>query len=89
MINILLGWDGLGFSSFCLVIFYQNSSSLNSRIVTVLRNRLGDGFFMVILLILLIDRNFSLIILRGKELLIPFLVIVGALTKRAQFPFFI
>lgn len=42
LISLLLGWDGLGLISYCLVIFYQNSKSFNSGILTVLMNRVGD-----------------------------------------------
>jgi len=41
-IRILVGWDLLGLISYCLVIYYQNYSSYNSRIVTVLSNQVGD-----------------------------------------------
>jgi len=41
-IRILVGWDLLGLVSYCLVIYYQNYRSYNSRIVTVLSNRIGD-----------------------------------------------
>jgi len=43
----MLGWDGLGLVSFILVIFYNNSSSLDSGLITVFTNRLGDCFFIV------------------------------------------
>ena len=43
----IVGWDGLGLVSFCLVIFYGNSSSLESGLITVFRNRVGDVFFLV------------------------------------------
>jgi len=43
----IIGWDGLGLFSFCLVIFYGNSLSLESGLVTVFRNRIGDVFFLV------------------------------------------
>lgn len=89
LIRALLGWDGLGFSSFCLVIFYQNHSSLNSSIITILRNRLGDGFLLLVLIILLFDGSFYFSFLRSKELIFRSLIIIGALTKRAQFPFFV
>lgn len=40
--SILLGWDGLGLVSYCLVIYYQNLKSYNAGMLTALRNRLGD-----------------------------------------------
>jgi NADH-ubiquinone oxidoreductase chain 5 len=42
LIRILLGWDGLGLVSYCLIIFYQNEKSASSGILTVLSNRVGD-----------------------------------------------
>jgi NADH-ubiquinone oxidoreductase chain 5 len=42
MIRILLGWDGLGLVSYCLVIYYQNIKSYNAGMLTVLSNRVGD-----------------------------------------------
>lgn len=42
IIRILLGWDGLGLVSYCLVIYYQNSKSYRAGILTALSNRIGD-----------------------------------------------
>ena len=38
VISILLGWDGLGFVSYLLVIYYQNVRSYGAGILTVLSN---------------------------------------------------
>jgi len=47
LIRIFLGWDGLGLVSYLLVNFYANKDRLNSGILTVLRNRLGDIFLII------------------------------------------
>jgi len=80
---ILLGWDGLGLTSFLLVIFYKNRKRLGSGLLTVLLNRLGDCFFLVWL---------AIIIILGKSLednipLGSLLLVILSITKSAQFPF--
>lgn len=47
MISILLGWDGLGLVSYCLVIYYQNVKSFNAGILTALTNRIGDVALLI------------------------------------------
>jgi NADH-ubiquinone oxidoreductase chain 5 len=47
IIRILLGWDGLGLVSYCLVIYYQNVKSYNAGILTVLSNRVGDVALLI------------------------------------------
>jgi len=54
MIRILLGWDGLGIVSYCLVIYYHNYISYNSGIVTVLCNRIGDVGILIAIRIIII-----------------------------------
>uniref|UniRef100_UPI0030E1AC93 NADH dehydrogenase subunit 5 n=1 Tax=Stenchaetothrips bicolor TaxID=3118775 RepID=UPI0030E1AC93 len=43
---MLLGWDGLGLISYCLVIYYQNFKSFSSGMITALTNRIGDVFIL-------------------------------------------
>nr|YP_009643448.1 NADH dehydrogenase subunit 5 [Melamphaus faber]APO08877.1 NADH dehydrogenase subunit 5 [Melamphaus faber] len=42
LISILIGWDGLGLVSYCLVIYFQNIKSFNAGMLTILINRVGD-----------------------------------------------
>jgi NADH-ubiquinone oxidoreductase chain 5 len=48
-ISILLGWDGLGVTSYLLVIYFQSAKSYSAGMLTALTNRLGDvGLLLVI-----------------------------------------
>lgn len=59
MVMILLGWDGLGLVSYCLVIFYQNESSAGAGMITVLTNRIGDVGIILSIVFLLNFGRFS------------------------------
>jgi len=79
LIGAFIGWDCLGVTSFLLVIYYKNRKSLGSGIITALSNRLGDCFFFVFLAL-----SFN----REKMLLtFNILLLITAITKRAQIPF--
>lgn len=47
MVRLFLGWDGLGVRSYFLVIYFENRKSFNAGILTALRNRVGDVFFLL------------------------------------------
>jgi NADH-ubiquinone oxidoreductase chain 5 len=47
LISILLGWDGLGLVSYCLVIYFQNIKSYNAGMLTAISNRIGDVALLV------------------------------------------
>lgn len=88
LIRIIFGWDGLGLSSYCLVIYYQNYISFNSGIVTVLSNRLGDiGLLISIGLVFVYGRWGMNFLLDYKGELIIIIILIAGLTKRAQIPF--
>lgn len=92
LIRILLGWDGLGLVSYCLVIYFQNVKSYNAGILTALSNRIGDvALLLVIAWILNYGRwNYIFyleVIQKNEILIIGGLIILAAITKRAQIPF--
>nr|APX39410.1 NADH dehydrogenase subunit 5 [Gastrophysa janthina] len=93
LISILLGWDGLGLVSYCLVVYYQNVKSFNAGMLTVLSNRIGDiGLLMAIAWMLNFGSwnfLFYLEIFKNDNnmKIISILVVLAALTKSAQMPF--
>lgn len=85
---LFLGWDGLGITSYLLVIFYLNWKSQNAGIITILSNRFGD--FLLFILFVYIRLN-NLFLISSINLIISktFIVLISIIcfTKRAQFPF--
>lgn len=89
LVSLLLGWDGLGLVSFCLVIYYQNSKSLAAGMLTVLMNRIGDCFILVSISVLLVLGHWNVLCFwdfTGFEL-VNFFIMVAGITKSAQIPF--
>jgi len=83
-----VGWDGLGLSSFCLVIFYSNRSSIDSGLVTVFTNRVGDVFFLLSFYFFFIRGSIKWEFNSTLYSFVPlFFIFVGAITKSAQLPF--
>ena len=93
LVRILLGWDGLGLVSYCLVIYFQNVKSYNAGMLTALSNRIGDvALLLAIAWILNYGRwNYifylEIINIEFEFLIIGSLVVLAAITKRAQIPF--
>ena len=91
LISLLLGWDGLGVTSYLLVIFYQRNKSYNAGILTAITNRLGDAGLLISISLLLFLGNWNYIYVSSfsnifSNLLI-YLIIISACTKSAQIPF--
>ena len=57
LIRLLLGWDGLGVTSYLLVIFYQRNKSYNAGILIAITNRLGDAGLLISISLLLFLGN--------------------------------
>nr|YP_009742835.1 NADH dehydrogenase subunit 5 [Cryptalaus yamato]QID91199.1 NADH dehydrogenase subunit 5 [Cryptalaus yamato] len=93
LISILLGWDGLGLVSYCLVIYYQNVKSYNAGMITALSNRIGDVALLISIAWMLNygDWNYIYYLDYMKDdfvmTVVAGLVMLAALTKSAQIPF--
>nr|ALQ12080.1 NADH dehydrogenase subunit 5 [Asclepios apicalis] len=91
LISILIGWDGLGLVSYCLVIYFQNYKSHSAGMLTILTNRIGD---VAILLSISWMMNFGswhffyyLYIFENWVYYLVFLLVLAGFTKSAQIPF--
>lgn len=85
-VNILLGWDGLGVSSLCLIMFYPNKTSSYNSFLTFFFNRLGDLFLLVIFSSFLLDNLFFCFLYDNFRSFFLFLLLLCTFTKGAQFP---
>nr|QLY90039.1 NADH dehydrogenase subunit 5 [Nemotelus notatus] len=93
LISILLGWDGLGLVSYCLVIYFQNVKSYNAGMLTALSNRIGDVALLLAIAWMLNYGSWNYIFylefmkMDFEMKIIGSLVVLAAMTKSAQIPF--
>nr|WKU84065.1 NADH dehydrogenase subunit 5 [Orthoprosopa multicolor] len=93
LISILLGWDGLGLVSYCLVIYFNNIKSYNAGMLTALMNRVGDVALLMAIAWMLNYGSWNYIyylefMYNDMEMtLIGVLVVLAAMTSSAQIPF--
>nr|YP_010894983.1 NADH dehydrogenase subunit 5 [Apystomyia elinguis]WJW73496.1 NADH dehydrogenase subunit 5 [Apystomyia elinguis] len=93
LVSILLGWDGLGLVSYCLVIYFQNVKSYNAGMLTALSNRIGDVALLMAIAWMLNYGSWNYIFYlemmqsNNEMLIIGGLVMLAAMTKSAQIPF--
>nr|YP_010250875.1 NADH dehydrogenase subunit 5 [Faughnia haani]QTV76809.1 NADH dehydrogenase subunit 5 [Faughnia haani] len=93
LISILLGWDGLGLVSYCLVIYYQNEKSGAAGMLTALSNRVGDVAILLAISLLSVYGGWNFVFYLNSICndismgLLSFLVVLAAMTKSAQIPF--
>nr|WME17541.1 NADH dehydrogenase subunit 5 [Scelimena sp. 1 XDL-2023a] len=93
LVSILLGWDGLGLVSYCLVIYYQDNSSANAGMLTALTNRLGDVFILLSISWLFNFGSWNYIYYYDYFFnshdykFVCLMVVMAAMTKSAQIPF--
>uniref|UniRef100_UPI0030027733 NADH dehydrogenase subunit 5 n=1 Tax=Arria pura TaxID=2908859 RepID=UPI0030027733 len=93
LISILLGWDGLGLTSYCLVIYYQNNKSYNAGMLTALSNRIGDVTLLMAIVWMMNFGSWNYIfyldcMFYSNEMnFISFMIVMAGMTKSAQIPF--
>nr|YP_011036622.1 NADH dehydrogenase subunit 5 [Aphrodes bicincta]WRK21226.1 NADH dehydrogenase subunit 5 [Aphrodes bicincta] len=88
LLSILLGWDGLGLVSYCLVIFYSSNKSYISGMITCLTNRLGDiGLLISVSWMFSYGSWHFLFYYNFFDNYIYMLVCISCFTKSAQIPF--
>nr|QNV11650.1 NADH dehydrogenase subunit 5 [Coenosia mollicula] len=93
LISILLGWDGLGLVSYCLVIYFQNVKSYNAGMLTALSNRIGDVALLLAISWMLNFGSWNYIYYLEimynsiEMMIVGALVVLAAMTKSAQIPF--
>nr|YP_009186452.1 NADH dehydrogenase subunit 5 [Paraplea frontalis]AHL44236.1 NADH dehydrogenase subunit 5 [Paraplea frontalis] len=91
LISILIGWDGLGLVSYCLVIYFQNYKSYNAGMLTILTNRIGDVAILLSIAWMLNLGSWHFIYYVGFfddwMYLFIMMVILAGFTKSAQIPF--
>jgi len=91
LIRLLLGWDGLGVTSYLLVVFYQRNKSYNAGILTAITNRLGDAGLLISISFFLYLGNWNFLFINSfSDILsniLVYLIIISACTKSAQIPF--
>ena len=83
---LLVGWDGLGVTSFLLIVYYDSKTNNRSGIITFCVNRLGDAILIRTLILFLIEGSLHI---SGLHLSISLAVcyMLVRITKRAQYPF--
>jgi len=91
LIRLLLGWDGLGVTSYLLVIFYQSNKSYNAGILTALSNRLGDVGLLISIRLIVNFNSWNYVYINNTNIMFSkifvFILIISACTKSAQIPF--
>nr|QXT44843.1 NADH dehydrogenase subunit 5 [Microchironomus tabarui] len=93
LISILLGWDGLGLVSYCLVIYYQNIKSYNAGMLTALSNRLGDVALLMSIAWMLNYGSWNFLFYLDFMIsdwhmsVVGVMALLAAMTKSAQIPF--
>nr|UPL65254.1 NADH dehydrogenase subunit 5 [Physopelta sp.] len=91
LISVLIGWDGLGLVSYCLVIYFNNIKSYNAGMLTILVNRVGDVAILLSIIFMFDNGSwyflyYNFYVYDYSYFLFLFIIIAG-FTSSAQMPF--
>nr|YP_010735565.1 NADH dehydrogenase subunit 5 [Artemia sorgeloosi]UZP16840.1 NADH dehydrogenase subunit 5 [Artemia tibetiana]WEL32385.1 NADH dehydrogenase subunit 5 [Artemia sorgeloosi] len=86
-LSLMLGWDGLGITSYLLIMFYKNYVSSSSGMITVLSNRVGDVLILWSLGLMFYSKSWDYVFLSYFSSSVMVFFIVSSFTKSAQLPF--
>ena len=87
LIFMLLGWDGLGVTSYLLVVYYRNYRRSVAGLLTFLVNRVGDVLFFFSICFFSLVMDWRIIDQKFYFWTIGLLIRITFITKRAQVPF--
>nr|QFS81157.1 NADH dehydrogenase subunit 5 [Bemisia tabaci] len=89
MMSLVMSWEGLGMTSFVLIMYYQNKKSMMSSFYTMMMNRVGDITLLLTMMILMDSASWMFLsteYLNHSMVWISFLSI-STFSKSAQMPF--
>nr|AXI95991.1 NADH dehydrogenase subunit 5 [Bemisia tabaci]AXI96004.1 NADH dehydrogenase subunit 5 [Bemisia tabaci] len=89
MMSLVMSWEGLGMTSFILIMYYQNKKSMMSSVYTMMMNRIGDITLLLTMMILMDSTSWMFLsteYLNYSMVWISFLSI-STFSKSAQMPF--
>nr|WDW26455.1 NADH dehydrogenase subunit 5 [Branchinella kugenumaensis] len=86
-LSLLLGWDGLGITSYALIMFYSNPKSSSSAMITALSNRVGDVLILWGLGLSYFLGSWDYLYFTLESGFVFVLLLLASLTKSAQIPF--
>nr|YP_009128923.1 NADH dehydrogenase subunit 5 [Saxidomus purpurata]AJT47993.1 NADH dehydrogenase subunit 5 [Saxidomus purpurata] len=94
-LGLMVGWDGLGVTSFLLVVYYMDWDCLSAGMITALSNRVGDMFFVLGIACMSFSMSYGMVdVIYLKSLfsytpvlILGVLIMLGSMTKSAVMPF--
>nr|ALR69321.1 NADH dehydrogenase subunit 5 [Bemisia tabaci] len=89
MVSLVMGWEGLGMTSFVLIMYYQNKKSMMSSMYTIMMNRVGDITLLISMMVLMNSASWMFL---SSEFMTHShtwvaLITTSMFTKSAQIPF--